>query len=205
MVKKCPIPKMSELHDSMVAHPHAWLAGITGVCTAGYYAVPDFINSKIARFAVKSALMATQVVAYIHAEKYETNITTPDIGQDVAQWLEAAGESDGEIDDDQVDPADDSSDQLHSDESANNDEGISSPLPLAAAIAVVAGGIGLGILGEKWLYRRAERRRTEGVAYPHTKQGVIIGLLNAAATLGLGVLESKTDTFETADDASVGV
>lgn len=55
--------------------------------------------------------------------------------------------------------------------------------------AVTMGGTILAIAGEKWIFRRAERKRVNGKRLPHTKQALVL----AALTAGGMVLANKVD------------
>lgn len=63
------------------------------------------------------------------------------------------------------------------------------------AAAGITAGVTLGttiltVAGEKWLYRRAENKRAAGKSLPHTKQGVILAALAAAAVIATDSLDS---------------
>jgi hypothetical protein len=47
---------------------------------------------------------------------------------------------------------------------------------------------------ERWLFRRGERRRAQGARFAHTRQGLILGGLEAALTVvtfGAGAVRGK--------------
>lgn len=65
---------------------------------------------------------------------------------------------------------------------------------VAAGFSVLSVGLTVGI--EKWLYRRAEQRSTQGEPWAHTRQAVVLGLLAGALSLvPAGTAESDDDDF----------
>lgn len=63
------------------------------------------------------------------------------------------------------------------------------PPALAAVLGVagLAAGTALTVAGERWVYRRGERLRARGVRLPHTRVGLVMGVLAA----GIGLAEPR--------------
>ena len=70
---------------------------------------------------------------------------------------------------------------------------------IAAALALVLAGAALGsamitVGVERWLFRRGECRRAQGVRFAHTRQGLALGALEAgltALTFGAGAVRER--------------
>ena len=54
-------------------------------------------------------------------------------------------------------------------------------LAVLAGAALGSGMITVGV--ERWLFRRGERRRAEGVRFAHTRQGLVLGALEAVGAV----------------------
>ena len=57
------------------------------------------------------------------------------------------------------------------------------PRELAVLAGAALGSAMITVGVERWLFRRGERRRAEGVRLAHTRQGLALGVLEAAATV----------------------
>ena len=57
------------------------------------------------------------------------------------------------------------------------------PRELAVLAGAVLGSAVVTVAVERWLFRRGERRRAAGVRLAHTRQGLALGALEAAATV----------------------
>ena len=136
----------------------AGLAVGTGA-TLAWYALPDYVRSRPLRALVKTGLLGA-------------------IGWSIVTMLPEEGE---------LPPYDDETDCSKGSPVAGEDPltGVTEAEP--RELAVLAGaalGSALITVGvERWLFRRGERRRAEGVRLAHTRQGLVLGVLEAAATV----------------------
>ena len=139
--------------------------------TVAWYALPDYVRSRPLRGLVKAGLLG--VLGWSM----------------VAQLPEAA----------ELPPYDDEdADCSKSSPVAGEDplEGVTEADP--AELAVLAGAalgstmITVGV--ERWLFRRGERRRAQGARFAHTRQGLVLGGLEAALTVltfGAGAVRER--------------
>ncbi|SFK47771.1 hypothetical protein SAMN05216467_3513 [Cellulomonas sp. KH9] len=166
---------------------------VAGLTTAAYYAVPDVVSSRAARFWLKTALLGLGMTTM---EGMPT--TRADWEAKRTSWREAlagvssrdgAGDahprSDADPDAAVSDPSDagtTATDVLPGD--GDDVTGRPSASQRAAALGVVAVLVAAGTVGpvafERWVYRRGEARAAAGVRFPHTRTGVVMGVLAAA-------------------------
>ncbi|USR79578.1 hypothetical protein [Arcanobacterium pinnipediorum] len=141
-----------------------------GSSIAIYYACPDVIRSRTARFFVKSASFALPN-AYLLNETLHI-LNTPietDADHDV---------TDVELDNDAV-ATDTKMDLLRA------------PLPLLiGAGLLVCGSLVLSLRAERAIFRRGERRRAEGKRFAHSQFAIIAGI---ATGVGNYILDSIDD------------
>lgn len=127
---------------------------VSGAATAAYYATPDLIPSRTTRGWVKAGLVAVSVAASV-----------PEL-----RASRSSGSGDGE--------------------GAGALAQVLRSMPArgrAAAAGVVAvsvvGTVACVVAGERWMFRRGERRAAAGKRFPHTGPALVYGALTAA--LGL--------------------
>jgi hypothetical protein len=127
---------------------------ITGAATAAYYASPDFISSRTVRGWVKAGLVAVSVAASV-----------PE--------LRASGRSDGE--------AGQGAGALAQ---ALRSMPARGKAAAAGVVAVALAGTAAGaVAGERWMFRRGQRRAAAGKRFAHTGPALLYGALTAAAGL----------------------
>ncbi|MEU2202659.1 hypothetical protein [Isoptericola sp. NPDC019482] len=189
----------------------AWSVATTGLTTLAWYAVPDVVGPRWARALVKAGVLAggLGIGAALTAEGRSAIDGIRDARDEVRDLRELADRiqalpADGEDDDDDGEPGDEAQAAPPQGDGAELAGGPSEPednvllgdLGLADAAdplpdpvvvgSVTAGAIAFGIavavVGEKWAYRRGERWRAQGRRLPHTRVGLILGVLAAAAT-----------------------
>lgn len=147
---------------------------INGVTTFAWYAVPDVVRPRWARALAKTAVVAAGAAlgAGTTREGAEARAAVCDVRDGIRS---ATVPSD-------TDPSD-------TDPSATAPDGTGAGRAVAATVAVVGGMAVAGtlaVLGERWIYRFAERLRGRGVRAPHTAVGLVLG----AAAAGLAVIEA---------------
>jgi len=164
---------------------------ITGLTTLAWYAVPDVVGPRWARALAKAGVLAgglglgmaltaegRSVVDGMREVRGELHdLRAADGGESV----EGDGDGDGDGD---GGPGEERDDNVLATEGALDG---ADPLPDpavagAAAAGAVALAVTVAVAGEKWAYRRGERWRAQGRRLPHTRVGLILGVLAAAAT-----------------------
>ncbi|MCD4557916.1 hypothetical protein [Schaalia sp. lx-100] len=190
------------VRDFVAENPQALKDAAAAAGTVfAWYSMPDFVRSRSLRFIAKTAVLATQVVV---AQRSVANQTCAD------PWLE-------DVEEEHVpDTPTDSSDVLqteHSDSETSHECGCShdqsvccsqdlpedfmsqvkeNPLPfIAAGLALTGASIAASVAGEKWLFRRAERRRFSGKKLAHTAQALPLALLTGACSLAANAFLSN--------------
>ena len=150
----CPCP----LNLSITPTRAAGLAVGTGA-TIAWYALPDFVRSRPLRALVKTGLLGA-------------------IGWSIVTMLPEDGE---------LPPYDDETDCSKGSPVAGEDPltGVTEaePRELAVLAGAALGSAMITVGVERWLFRRGERRRAEGVRFAHTRQGLALGALEAVATV----------------------
>ena len=66
--------------------------------------------------------------------------------------------------------------------------------PLEGVTGAALGSAMITVGVERWLFRRGERRRTQGARFAHTRQGLVLGGLEAAVTVvtfGAGAVRGR--------------
>lgn len=128
--------------------------------TVAWYALPDYVRSRPLRGLAKAGLLG--VLGWSMVAQLPEGAELPpydDEDVDCSKSSPVAGE----------DPL----------------EGVTEADP--AELAVLAGAalgsamITVGV--ERWLFRRGERRRAQGARFAHTRQGLVLGGLEAALTV----------------------
>lgn len=158
---KCPVEGAHELHEDMKRQPLLWNSLIDGGLIFAYYSCPDFIRSKFGRFIVKSGV-ETALAANLYHQEPEIFKQMKNIISSSAQKVEDPWEEDEEA--------------MQVDQSPNR---------IAILFSVVVAALGLGVLGERLIYRRAQKKAAAGVKYPHTKQAAVIALLFTTASVAI--------------------
>ncbi|MFI2105115.1 hypothetical protein ACH436_17610 [Isoptericola sp. NPDC019693] len=185
---------------------------ITGLTTLAWYAVPDVVGPRWARALAKAGVLAggfglgmvvttegRSVVEGIRESRDEAREL-----RDLADRIKALPpegadeEADEEADEDGPGVAEPEGDAAGRTPDAHVPEDNvllgdpelvdgADPLPdpvVAGSVTAgaIAFGIAVAVLGEKWAYRRGERWRAQGRRLPHTRVGLVLGVLAAAAT-----------------------
>lgn len=174
----------------------------TAAFVVGWYALPDYVASKTTRTALKTVgLAAFAGLGIREAVKNDSLRETTDLlrgktfarlAQDVKSAREEASTADGAGGADVAAQAHASTDQPTPGPAASQAAGVRNALDdeiasdesagvaaLAGAALVVAGSTALTVVVEKRVFRRNERRAAEGVRQPHTRTGVLFGVLTA--------------------------
>ncbi|GIG30461.1 hypothetical protein [Cellulomonas marina] len=132
------------------------IALLTGVATTAYYATPDLIRSRTARGWTKAGIAALLTASSI-----------PEFRRGRAAARERWEREESRT------PA-----QLLAEVPASR-----KAAGAGAAALLLGGSVALTVAGERWMYRRGERRAAVGVAWAHTRGGVLAGLLAGALAL----------------------
>ena len=162
----CSCPCLGSVDPMRVA---GFAAGVGA--TVAWYALPDYVRSRPLRGLVKAGLLG--VLGWSMVAQLPEGAELPpydDEDVDCSKSSPVAGE----------DPL----------------EGVTEADP--AELAVLAGAalgsamITVGV--ERWLFRRGERRRAQGARFAHTRQGLVLGGLEAAVTVvtfGAGAVRER--------------
>lgn len=155
---------------------------LTGLTTAAYYAVPDVTSTRATRRWLKAACVAAgAAVAVPDARQAWTELQA-------ARRRRTAGEVTN-FDGTALDGIPVATENLA--QSVLGDTGDSSA-PSAAARTVVrgavvaaalAGSVAVTVAFERWVFRRGEAHAAAGVRLAHTRTGLMLGALTAAAAL----------------------
>lgn len=140
----------------------AWQAGMSGLTCIAHYSVPDLIGPKPLRFLAKTAI---NVASFSEQARIQ--------GVNFAGLKESFA---------------DARDQLEGTELTKEQK----VATIGTATVVGTMVIGTVIIVEKWLYHSAERRKLAGVAYPHVKQSLAMGVFGAAMSAALSLAETKS-------------
>lgn len=161
---------------------------ITGLTTMAWYAVPDVVGPRWGRALAKVGVLAGGVALGVAATS-EGRSALDGVRQvrDELRDLRAADDAGdaGEPGSPTGTAADggDRDDNVLADGALAGADPVPDPVVAGAAAAgVVALATTVAVLGEKWAYRRGERWRQRGVRLPHTRVGLVLGVLAAAAT-----------------------
>jgi hypothetical protein len=151
---------------------------LAGLGITVWYALPDYTGSRPLRIVAKSAILATsavygsavirrQVGAAIDGAAPEQDSEQPPTGRPEAAASPGS-------------PSRTSAKALH-------------PVvfPIAAA-AVLGGGAAVTVGMERFVYRFGERLSSRGVHLPHSRIGLVLGVVSTAATLGADALSNRT-------------
>ncbi|MCA5892077.1 hypothetical protein LEP48_01760 [Isoptericola sp. NEAU-Y5] len=165
--------------------PDPRAAVVTGLTTLAWYAVPDVVTPRWARALAKTAvavggslgMLVTADGRALRAGLRELRAANADGSRDEQGEDVAAGApSDDRAVDDENGPV------LGADD-AEPEPGVNPVLAGAAVVGVTAAAVLVAVGGEKWAYRRGERWRESGLAWPHTRVGLVLGVLAAGVTL----------------------
>ncbi|MBO0919420.1 hypothetical protein J1G42_01080 [Cellulomonas sp. zg-ZUI222] len=172
---------------------------VAGLTTTAYYAVPDVVSSRAARFWLKTALlglgmttMEAMPTTRAGWEEKRTSwrealagVSSRDGAGDV---LDAQPRSDADPDAAVSDPSDAGTAGI--DVLPGHEDGLTgrpSASQRAAAVGVAAVLVVVATAGtvafERWVYRRGQARAAAGVRFAHTRTGVVMGVLAAAGAL----------------------
>lgn len=172
------------IHQHAVDNPAIWNAVSAALTTAGYYAVPDFVQSRGARAAAKAAIALPFVGMQLHqavefTKKNREEVRELEIAEDV-------------MDDDGAPVVAEEPDAASATEPLNplNAKTPQFALALTGIGAVTAG---LVVVGEKLVYGRAEKLRARGVSKPHAKQGLVLAGLVGILTAVTDVVDSRVE------------
>lgn len=174
----------------------------TTAFVVGWYALPDYVASKTTRTVLKTVgLAAFAGLGIREAVKNDSLRETTDLlrgttVKGLVRDLKSTRADTGVADDagsaDVVAQLDASTDQPTPGPAASQAAGVRNALDdeiasdesagaaaLAGAALVVAGSTALTVVVEKRVFRRNERRAAEGARRPHTRTGVLFGVLTA--------------------------
>lgn len=153
MTSPCSCP--CPLNLSMTPTRAAGLAVGTGA-TVAWYALPDVVRSRPLRGLMKVGLLGAM------------------------GWSLVSLMPEG----DELPPYDDETD-CSQEKTEDPLDGITEaePRELAVLAGAVLGSAVVTVAVERWLFRRGERRRAQGARFAHTRQGLVLGGLEAALTV----------------------
>lgn len=168
---------------------------ITGLTTLAWYAVPDVVGPRWARAVAKAGVLAGGLGLGIAltAEGRSAVDGMREVRDEVRDLRHAADEAPEDGGRDGAEPADGPDDHDHDRDRDDNvlaaDVALdgADPLPdpvVAGSVTVgaIALGVAVAVATEKLAYRRGERWRAQGRRLPHTRVGLVLGVLAAAAT-----------------------
>lgn len=154
----------------------------------GWYSLPDYVRSRSARAALKAAGLvvftalsareafasgtAQETVALLRGRRVRP-AGTPGLPTSTAgREADREDASTGAV-------ASQAAGVRHAlDDDIGPDDGARAAALAGAGLAVVGGTV-LTVVVERWLFRRDERRASEGVRRPHTRSGLLLGVLTA--------------------------
>ncbi|GAA1977315.1 hypothetical protein GCM10009718_12120 [Isoptericola halotolerans] len=142
---------------------------ISGVTTFAWYAVPDVVRPRWARALAKTGVLATGVLLAMGStrEGAEARAAVEDLRSGIRS----------------------AQDQPRAAEPEVAELEVASSGRAVVATAAVVGGMAvagtLAVLGERWVYRFAERLRGRGVRAPHATVGLVLG----AAAAGMSAID----------------
>jgi len=156
---------------------------ITGLTTLAWYAVPDVVGPRWARAVAKAGVLVGGLGLGL--------AVTAEGRSAVERMREACGELRDLRDADRIGGGDDDGPReerednvLATEEALDGADPLPGPAVAGAAVAgAVALAVSVAVAGEKWAYRRGERWRAQGRRLPHTRVGLVLGVLAAAATV----------------------
>ena len=162
----CSCPCLGSVDPMRVA---GFAAGVGA--TVAWYALPDYVRSRPLRGLVKTGLLG--VLGWSMVAQLPKGAELPpydDEDVDCSKSSPVAGEDplEGVT---EADPAE---------------------LTVLAGAALGSAMITVGV--ERWLFRRGERRRAQGARFAHTRQGLVLGGLEAAVTVvtfGAGAVRGR--------------
>ena len=127
--------------------------------TLAWYALPDYVRSRPLRGLIKTGLLGA-------------------IGWSIVAMMPEDGE---------LPPYDDETDCSKGSPVAGEDPltGVTEaePRELAVLAGAALGSAMITVGVERWLFRRGERRRAEGMRFAHTRQGLVLGALEAVGAV----------------------
>ncbi|MCI5825219.1 MAG: hypothetical protein MR006_00945 [Arcanobacterium sp.] len=125
-------------------------SGLAGLGTFAYYATPDILASRAARFAAKATVLSGlgAVITFFHREE-----------------IEAAGKNF------------EGAKQENGNSTVENCAFTPEKIVMIAGLATFS--LALNVLQERAIYRHAEKAKANGRSFAHTKQALIFGALTA--------------------------
>lgn len=164
MTSPCSCP--CPLNLSMTPTRAAGLAVGTGA-TVAWYALPDVVRSRPLRGLMKVGLLGAMGWSLVSLMPEGDELPPYDDETDCSQ----------EKTDDPLDGVTEAE-----------------PRELAVLAGAVLGSAVVTVAVERWLFRRGERRRAQGARFAHTRQGLVLGALEAAVTVvtfGAGAVRGR--------------
>lgn len=164
MTSPCSCP--CPLNLSITPTRAAGLAVGTGA-TVAWYALPDVVRSRPLRGLMKVGLLGAMGWSLVSLMPEGDELPPYDDETDCSQ----------EKTDDPLDGVTEAE-----------------PRELAVLAGAVLGSAVVTVAVERWLFRRGERRRAQGVRFAHTRQGLVLGALEAAVTVvtfGAGAVRGR--------------
>jgi len=161
---------------------------ITGLTTLAWYAVPDVVGPRWARAVAKAGVLAggLGLGLAVTAEGRSAVDGMREVREEVRDLRHAAGEAaeEGRGGAEPADGPDDRDDNvLAADVALDGADPLPDPVVAGSVTAgAIALGVAVAVATEKLAYRRGERWRAQGRRLPHTRVGLILGVLAAAAT-----------------------
>jgi len=141
---------------------------VAGGAIAIYYATPDFISSRALRGWAKAGLGAIMLASC--APRFHP--ASRAIPIDPTEHPQHTGEA-------HVDPA--GSDSFP--EAFATLSGNKKALLFGVSVGAIALSVVSFVVGEKWIFRRGQAKAASGQSLPHTRVGLIIGVLAATTAL----------------------
>ncbi len=157
---------------------------LAGLGITVWYALPDYTRSRPLRIAAKSAILAISAVygaASIRRQGGEAlDDAAPEPGAESERSTTRLPEARA---DGTAPPA------PASGISAKAYHPLVFPL---AAVAILGGGAAFTVGMERFVYRFGERLAGRGVHLPHSRIGLVLGVVSTAATLGADAMRTRT-------------
>ncbi len=183
-----PVPSTA-VSDFIAQRPDAVVsAGIAAAQALAWYSLPDFVRSRPLRAIIKAGLLV-EMARRSGLQLYTVQVEDP--------WAAPA-----------TDPKDPWAAPKPADEAPSQEADLlelsvpemveavranpakHAPM-LAIGAGVVAASVGLAVAGEKWLFRRGERRRAQGRTLPHLRQAIPLAALTFALDLAASYVDQE--------------
>jgi hypothetical protein len=164
---------------TILRRPDPRTVALAGLTTCAWYAVPDVVGPRWGRALAKTAVATAGTVLAVAATRDGRELRDGIRGAvgEVRSVLDDDGRADHRPDTAATD--DDNPTPLRP-QDGGEEVVLRAPVAAGAAVVGLTVTVALVVAGEKWAYRRGEALRARGVRAPHTRVGLVVGLLTAA-------------------------